>query len=430
MNYPETLDYLYNSLPMFQHVGSAAYNPSLEKTITLCELLDNPQQKFRSIHIAGTNGKGSTSHMLAAILQEAGYKTGLYTSPHLKDFRERIRINGEMIPENAVVGFVEQNRVHFDEVKPSFFEMGVVMAFDHFAREQVDIAVIEVGMGGRLDSTNVIRPVLSVITNIGFDHVQYLGNTLEKIAAEKAGIIKDSIPVVISQTQAETQHVFEETAAKHHSEIRFADHTWDITREGIQEDRYLHLTVFNRETRISFPLLLDLAGSYQQKNCKGVLESISVLNGLGMQIDTQVIRRALMNVKGKTGLRGRWDMLGTKPFVVADTGHNEDGIREVLNQVAVTPHEKLVWVFGMVNDKDIAGVLRLLPVDAYYIFCQAKIPRALDAYTLQQQAKDKGLQGIVIPSVQEALAHARKIAGENDLVLVGGSTFVVAEVVE
>jgi len=410
-SYQETIDYLFAQLPMFQRIGASAYKPNLDNTIKLLSGLNNPETKFKSIHVAGTNGKGSTSHMLASVFQAAGYKTGLYTSPHLKDFRERIKINGACIPEQNVVDFVEKNRPFFEEIKPSFFEMTVALAFDHFAKEQVDIAIIEVGMGGRLDSTNVITPLFSVITNISMDHMEFLGDTLEKIAGEKAGIIKPGIPVIIGETHKRTAPVFLEIAQQNRSEITFAD--------GVETRHALSLQNVD----------CDLKGIYQKKNIQTALTTLFAAKNQFPNLTETAIREGLANVVKNTGLLGRWQTIGEKPLIICDTGHNEDGIKQVLQQLSETPHRRLHMVFGMVNDKDITKILSLLPKDATYYFCKAKLPRALNEADLQQQARTFGLHGDVFSTVAEALETAKNTAHPDDLIFVGGSTFVVAEVV-
>ena len=446
MTYPETLEYLYTQLPMFTRVGASAFKKDLTNTLVLCERLDNPQHKFKTVHVAGTNGKGSTSHMLAAILQTAGYKTGLYTSPHLRDFRERIRINGEMIAENLVVEFVVKHRPDFEEIQPSFFEMTVALAFDYFAKENVDIAIIEVGLGGRLDSTNIITPLLSVITNIGWDHMNMLGNTLPLIAVEKAGIIKPGVPVIISEYQPEVSEVFIAKAKQENSIIVFASDKWEalidkqtggksdqatgqlsitLTQKDISN---LLLTTHHNPATI-YHLKLDLSGSYQAKNVKGVLSTANELKKLGFSITDQQINTALTQVKVLTGLRGRWDILGHNPLLICDTGHNPDGIAEMVKNINNTFYSELHFVIGMVNDKEIANVLALLPKKAIYYFCKPDIPRGLDAQILQEQAKPFGLNGDVYGSVTSAFTAAKAKASSNDLVFVGGSTFVVAEVI-
>jgi dihydrofolate synthase/folylpolyglutamate synthase len=428
MNYEQTLYYLFSQLPMFQRTGAAAYKADLNNTIELCNLVNNPQNKFRTIHVAGTNGKGSTSHMLAAVLQAAGYKVGLYTSPHLKDFRERIKINGEMIDKNFVTDFVNQYKPDFERIQPSFFEMTVALCFDYFGKEKVDIAVIETGLGGRLDSTNVINPLLSIITNISFDHVNLLGDTIEKIAAEKAGIIKKNTPVVISQTQANTIDVFNNKANKEHAPIYFADQL--LSAENNLENGKLNLRVTDCKGDTLFDKLkLDLTGGYQNKNVLGVLQSIQILRQQGIQISDKAIYNGLGDVKGLTGLSGRWQTLSQNPLTICDTGHNVDGITEVLKQIKQTPHKRLHFVLGMVNDKDVSGILVLLPTNAIYYFCKADIPRALPTKDLCNIANQFNLYGNIYSSVAEALKAAQSAANQDDLVFVGGSTFVVAEVV-
>ncbi|MDR2906818.1 MAG: bifunctional folylpolyglutamate synthase/dihydrofolate synthase [Bacteroidales bacterium] len=406
MTYKETTDYLFSQLPMYQRIGASAYKENLDNTIQLLAALNNPERTFKTIHVAGTNGKGSTSHMLASILQTAGYKTGLHTSPHLKDFRERIKINGVCIPKQQVMDFVEQNRMLFETIQPSFFEMSVGMTFDYFAKEKVDIAIIEVGMGGRLDSTNVISPLLSIITNISKDHTQFLGDTLDKIAREKGGIIKPKTPVVIGETNELTAPIFTEIAQRNQSEIVFAD-----------------------KLNNPYPdLICDLKGIYQQKNIRTVLAAIAQLQ-THFHLSEEAIRKGFANVIKNTGLMGRWQILSENPLTVCDTGHNEDGIKQVLKQISLTPHHKLHAVFGVVNDKDVTKILSLLPKDATYYFCRANLPRALDANELHAQAKPFGLQGEAFSTVGEALDAAKKSAKPDDLIWVGGSTFVVAEVV-
>ena len=430
MTYAETLDYLFNALPMFQRVGASAYKADLTNTLSLCEHLGNPQETFKTIHVAGTNGKGSTSHALASVFQAAGYKTGLYTSPHLKSFTERIRIDGKEITEEDVVEFVANNRAFLDQLQPSFFEMTVGMAFWYFAKESVDIAVIEVGMGGRLDSTNVIHPELCVITTIGYDHTQFLGNTLPLIAGEKAGIIKEGVPVVISQTQKETQAVFSQQAAAKQAAIVFADQLWEITKLPESEDPSIQESA-NFKVRSSdgeFNLKFGLNGDYQRFNLPGILETVKQLRNQGWNLSDTALQVGLESISEQTGLKGRWQLLQLNPIILADTGHNEAGIGEVVNQLKKYSYSKLWMVIGMVNDKDISKVLDLLPKEATYIFCQASIPRAMDAHELARKGNEKGLIGQVIPTVTEALEFARKNASPDDLIFVGGSTFVVAEI--
>ncbi len=432
VTYAQTLEYLYTQLPMFTRVGSSAFKANLTNTIALCAKLDNPQHKFKSVHVGGTNGKGSTSHMLAAILQTAGYKTGLYTSPHLKDFRERIRINGQMISEQSVVDFVHEHLTDFDEIQPSFFEMTVGLAFDIFAKEQVDIAVIEVGLGGRLDSTNVITPLLSVITNIGWDHMNMLGDTLQLIAGEKAGIIKPNIPVVIGEYQEEVANVFIDKAKQENAPLVFASEELKAeSRKPKAGSSYLELTIDHEKNFELSPLSfqLDLTGSYQTKNVKTVLAAVDELRVQGFIITDEHVADALKQVKTLTGLRGRWDTLSINPHVICDTGHNPEGIAEVMKNIAATPHAQLHFVIGMVNDKDHSKVLDMLPKDAIYYFCKPDIPRGLEAESLKLKAESYGLYGAIYDNVPEAFAAAKQTAQPNDLVFVGGSTFVVAEVI-
>jgi len=430
MDYKETLDYLYSQLPMFTRDGASAYKADLNNTIALCKRLDNPQHKFKSVHIGGTNGKGSTSHMLAAVLQVAGYKTGLYTSPHLRDFRERIRINGEMISEQHVVDFVAEHKADFEEIKPSFFEMTVAMAFDVFVREPVDIAVIEVGLGGRLDSTNVIMPLVSVITNIGWDHTNILGDTLQLIAGEKAGIIKPHIPVIIGEYQPEVAGIFMNKAKELEAPISFASRHWDVEEKEEKGLEALEVTISTKDSRPkTLDLQLDLSGSYQLKNVKTVLSAVDELRKQGFTITDDQIQLALHQVKKLTGLHGRWEILSHNPLVICDTGHNPEGITEVLKNIESINHDHLHFVIGMVNDKDISKILAMLPKDATYYFCKPDIPRGLDAENLKQQAAAYGLNGVAYPSVKAALKEAKSVAVLNDLVFVGGSTFVVAEII-
>lgn len=426
MTYKQTLEYLFTKLPMYQRVGAAAYKADLNNTLAICAALGNPEKKLKCIHIAGTNGKGSSSHMLAAILQQAGYKTGLYTSPHLTDFRERIRVNGKMIAQAAVVQFVESHQATFEQIEPSFFEWTVGLAFDYFVKEEVDIAVIEVGLGGRLDSTNVINPVACLITNIGMDHMNLLGDTLPKIAAEKAGIIKSRVPVVISQTQLEVISVFNNTARDLKATIEFADKNFKIV-SGHHQGNRLSVTVLNKRLNESHSYELDLQGTYQLKNLPGVLAMVDVLRAKGFMIEEREVSAALKQVQKLTGLRGRWQTLSEKPLVIADTGHNEDGIREVLDNIRRYSFQKLHIVLGVVNDKDISKILKLLPKDAVYYFCKASIPRALDEAELSALSKKAGLTGTTYPTVAAALGSAMKQAKAKDLVFVGGSTFTVAD---
>lgn len=426
LNYQQTLKYLYEKLPMFTRIGVAAYKNNLDNTIKLLAHLENPERKFKAIHVAGTNGKGSTSHMLAAILQEAGYKTGLYTSPHLKDFRERIKINGEMMDERSVVDFVKKNQAFIEEIEPSFFEVTVAMAFQYFAKHKVDIAIIEVGLGGRLDSTNVILPEVAVITNISFDHMNLLGNTLPEIAFEKAGIIKKNIPVIIGQLQEEVKQVFLAKAEAENAPIRFASKEWEIGESQVI-NQLRKVSLSKADFRIN--VTLDLTGSYQLKNVKTVLSAIEEIRLKGFKISNQNIISALGQVKKLTGLMGRWQILGEQPLIICDTGHNEDGISEVLKNIEATPHQNLLMVIGMVKDKDISKILSLLPKNATYFFCSPDIPRAKPSKELAQEAANYGLIGDAYPDIKTALSAAKKQADANDFIFIGGSTFVVAEVV-
>lgn len=405
MTYLETVNWMFSQLPMYQKQGQTAFKKDLTNTINLAKHLKNPQHKFKSIHVAGTNGKGSSSHMLASILQEAGYKVGLYTSPHLKDFRERIKINGKVVSKPFVIGFIKRNKTFLDANKLSFFEMTVGMAFDYFAKQKVDIAVIEVGLGGRLDSTNIITPEVSLITNIGLDHVQFLGNTLSLIASEKAGIIKPNIPVVISETQPETQAVFTAFAEKNNSPIHFAD-------QVASED-----------------FTTDLKGSYQSKNIKGVIQSIKQLQQKGFVISNQNIKTGLLNTVKNTDLKGRWQTLGTNPKVICDTAHNKEGLTLAIQQLLKETHQHLHIVFGVVNDKDVMSILPLLPKKATYYFCKPDVPRGLDQNILSTLFQDNGFSGNSYASVSEAYNFALKAASVDDVIYIGGSTFVVAEVV-
>ncbi len=435
MNYQDTIQYLYTQLPMFTRDGASAYKANLDNTIELCKRLGDPQHGFKSVHVGGTNGKGSTSHMLAAILQTAGYKTGLYTSPHLKDFRERIRINGQMISEQTVIDFVADHKADFDDIQPSFFEMTVGLAFDVFAKEKVDIAIIEVGLGGRLDSTNIINPLLSIITNIGWDHMNILGDTLQLIAGEKAGIIKPDVPVIIGENQSEVAQVFINKADKVGTNLTFASDAWEIqnSKLKIQKDGLIELTATHHSPLSTHhsPLTvqLDLTGSYQLKNVKTVLTTIEQLRMQGFNISDNHLISALSQVKTLTGLHGRWETISTNPLTICDTGHNPDGIEEVLKNIASVQYQHLHFVIGMVNDKDIIKVLTMLPKDATYYFCKPDIPRGLDAASLKLKAESVDLRGEAYPSVKEALKSAQRNASVDDLVFVGGSTFVVAEVV-
>lgn len=424
MNYQETLNWLFAQLPMFQREGQAAYKANLDNTLLLDEYFQHPHQCFKTIHVAGTNGKGSVSHLLSSILQEAGYKTGLYTSPHLKDFRERIKVNGQMISQEYVIEFVEKHRNIFNRICPSFFEMTVAMAFKYFADQQVDIAIIEVGLGGRLDSTNIITPLVSVITNISLDHTALLGNTLEAIAKEKAGIIKPGIPAVIGTRDKAYDFVFEEKAANFHAPIQFASDHWQLLPN--QDGSY----ALKQDTGWQFQHLdCELKGIYQRKNIPNVLETIPFLRKNGLEITDKHICRGIAKVITNTGLMGRWQTLAHNPLTICDTGHNIDGITETTRQLKTYPYKQLHFVIGMVSDKDIDSVLHILPRDAIYYFCKASIPRAMDEQILAEKARNAGLQGTTYPTVSEAYAAARQQASPEDMIYIGGSTFVVAEVI-
>jgi dihydrofolate synthase/folylpolyglutamate synthase len=427
MTYEKTLDYLFTKLPMYQRIGAAAYKADLNNTIAICKALGNPEKKLKCVHVAGTNGKGSSSHMIAAILQQAGYKTGLYTSPHLVDFRERIKINGKMIPKTEVIKFVEDYKNAFEKIESSFFEWTVGLAFHYFAQQEVDVAIIEVGLGGRLDSTNVIHPVTCLITNIGLDHMNLLGDALPKIATEKAGIIKARVPIVISQTQLEVLSVFNDKAKELKAPIEFADKNYKVISFSHQ-NQFLTIELLNKKSNTKHTYNLDLQGSYQIKNVMGVLNTIDLLKQKGFIVEEEDITNALKHVQKITGLQGRWQILQTKPLVIADTGHNEDGIKEVLENLKRYTYKTLHFVLGVVNDKDISKILKLLPKDAIYYFCKASIPRALDENELSIQAKKIGLLGKAFKTVPEALASSKKHAKANDLIFVGGSTFTVADI--
>ncbi len=426
MTYTQTLDYLFSRLPMFQRIGAAAYKANLDNTIAICKALGNPEKKIKCVHVAGTNGKGSSSHMLAAVLQQAGYKTGLYTSPHLIDFRERIKINGKQIPKTEIVKFVEDYKITFESIEPSFFEWTVGLALHYFAEQEVDIAIIEVGLGGRLDSTNVIKPECCLITNIGFDHVNLLGNTLPLIAGEKAGIIKEKIPVVISQTQLEVLSVFNTKAQVLKAPITFADKQYKAISHSFQ-DNLLGIELLNKANNETQLYKLDIPGLYQIKNLQGVLSCLEILKKKGFIIENDAVLQALQNVKKLTGLMGRWQTLSEKPFVIADTGHNEDGIKEVLKNLERYTYKKLHIILGVVNDKDVTSILKLLPKTATYYFCKANIPRALPEKELFDLAKQHDLKGKKFSTVTDALTEAKKQAKTTDLIFIGGSTFTVAD---
>ncbi|MFN3850614.1 MAG: bifunctional folylpolyglutamate synthase/dihydrofolate synthase [Spirosomataceae bacterium] len=429
MNYEQTIEYLYARLPVFHRIGPKAFKADLSNTLKICEHLGNPQNQFKSIHIGGTNGKGSTSHFMASILQEAGYKVGLYTSPHLKDYTERFKINGKSIYNQIVVDFVEQNKDFIEDLEPSFFELSVGLAFDVFAKEKVDIAVVEVGLGGRLDSTNVITPELSIITNIGFDHMDILGDTLPKIASEKAGIIKNHVPVVVSQRHPETDEVFTSKAIETNSEITFAEDKYYVKYKS-KEVNGLVFDVFDRRSdKLIFENLhSELIGNYQLKNIQGVLVAVDKLNEIGFEITHTALKNGIGRVVSNTGLKGRWQVLKTSPLVVCDTAHNEHGLIDVLSQVQELKVNNKYFILGFVKDKNVEKALSLFPKDANYIFCQANSPRSMPAENLIEIAKSVGISGYSILNVNEALENILKLASNDDFIYIGGSTFVVAEI--
>ena len=428
MNYQEALDYMYSQLPMYQRIGAAAYKADLTKTIAICELTDHPYRNFKSVHVGGTNGKGSVSHMLASIMQENGLKTGLYTSPHLRDFRERIKINGEMIAKDFVASFVEKYQADFDTIKPSFFEMTFSMAMDWFSHNKVDIAIVEVGMGGRLDSTNVITPLISVITNIGLDHVQFLGHTISGIAREKAGIIKQEVPVVIGETLPDTVDVFINKAKELRAPLIIADRIVKVIKDGRHPDENnMSVMAFHdgHKTRLVCPLL----GDYQLKNLATVIATTDLLKTTYTEFEGLQVFEGIKNTVSNTGLLGRWQILNKQPLTICDIGHNADGMAAVVNQIGTLEFSNLHFVLGMVNDKDVDKILAKLPMNAKYYFCKADIPRGLEAKELKMKALDYELFGEVYRSVKSAYKAAREAAGKDDLIFIGGSAFVVAEVV-
>jgi len=428
-DYQQALDYLYERLPMFSRIGKAALKPDLTNTLKLCAALENPQNKFRSVHIAGTNGKGSVSHSLAAIMQSAGYKTGLYTSPHLVDFRERIRINGAPVSREWVVAFVEKNKGLIEEIQPSFFEITVAMAFAAFAEEKVDIAIIETGLGGRLDSTNVITPLLSVITNISYDHKDLLGNTLAEIALEKAGIIKPHVPVVIGEQNDETERVFFEQSVHKQSTLHYAQSLWGMVRTN-QDHKYQYYKAVNNARREMYDLHTDLLGNYQQHNIKTILTAAELLSHHGFKLNTLTTISALANVKRLTGLRGRWDWIQENPPIICDVAHNPAGIQEVMAQWQQVPATNKHIVIGFVKDKDVSEALALFPKDAIYYFTNAQIERALPANELKDIAILNGLWGYAYPTVADAVSAARNAMDENDALLITGSFFIVGDAMQ
>ena len=399
MDYKRSVEYLFQRLPMYQRSGIAAYKKDIGNIIKACKLLNNPQKKIKTIHIAGTNGKGSTAHMLASILQESGYKTGLYTSPHLKDFRERIKINGKTIDKKYIINFIKENQLEFEKINMSFFEFTVAMAFNYFTESKVDIAIIETGLGGRLDSTNIINPELSIITNIGLDHTNLLGNTIEKIAFEKAGIIKKNTPIIIGRKQDKTKEIFKSIAKEKNAKLYYNDNPKNITT--------------------------DVKGDYQNENIGTAIKAIEVLN---WNISNEQINKGINNILKNTGLEGRWQKLSENPLTICDVGHNEDGIKNILRQIEKTKFNKLHFIFGSVNDKVLTNVFKLLPKKAKYYFCAAKIDRALQTNILKQRAEEFNLYGDEFSSVNQAYINAKENASKDDLIFIGGSTFIVAEV--
>ena len=399
MDYKRSVEYLFQRLPMYQRSGIAAYKKDIGNIIKACKILNNPEKKTKTIHIAGTNGKGSTAHMLASILQEAGYKTGLYTSPHLKDFRERIKINGEIIDKKYIISFIKKNQLEFEKINMSFFEFTVAMAFNYFTESKVDIAIIETGLGGRLDSTNIINPELSIITNIGLDHTNLLGNTIEKIAFEKAGIIKNNTPIIIGRKQDKTKEIFKSIAKEKNAKLYYNDNPKNITT--------------------------DVKGDYQNENIGTAIKAIEVLN---WNISNEQINKGINNIIKNTGLEGRWQKLSENPLTICDVGHNEDGIKNILRQIEKTKFNKLHFIFGSVNDKVLTNVFKLLPKKAKYYFCAAKIDRALQTNILKQRAEEFNLYGDEFSSVNQAYINAKENASKDDLIFIGGSTFIVAEV--
>ncbi len=428
MDYKQTIEFLYDQLPVYQRDGAPAYKNNLNNTIELDNYFGNPHQNFKTIHIAGTNGKGSVSHMLASVLIQSGFNVGLYTSPHLKDFRERITINGQLISKDFVTSFVDQHKDIIEKIKPSFFELTVAMAFDYFNKQAVDIAVIETGMGGRLDSTNIIKPLVSIITNIGFDHVKFLGNTLKQIATEKAGIIKPDTPVIIGEHDPETAPVFKQIADQLYAPIIFADKRFFISNHNIDKN---HQSFFakNEQSGTTFEITLDLLGIYQKQNAITVLAALDFLTPK-LKLNKKNIIEGLTQVVKNTGFKGRWQILNQQPLTICDTGHNAHGIKQVVQQLELYNYNNLHFVIGAVNDKDIDQILKLLPKNAIYYFTKASIPRALDQNILKQKAAVYNLTGNSYPTVEIAVNQAKKAATNNDLIFIGGSTFIVAEIPE
>ncbi len=427
MNYNQTLEFLFSAMPSFQEKGVCAYKPGLERITEFCRLLGNPQRNYFTVHVAGTNGKGSVSHMIASVLQSAGYRTGLFTSPHLQDFRERIRVDGEMVSKLKVVNFVDKHHDAMLELGLSFFEMTAALAFDYFAQSDVEVAVIETGLGGRFDATNLITPIVSVVTNVGLEHTALLGGTLPEIAAEKAGIIKKSIPVIIGERNEAYNDVFEQTAAALKSKVIYAESVCGVTQQHPEGDKQFFEVIRHRDGH-TFPILLDLAGEYQRRN---VITACAVADFLHEETPLTISRRAFMNgiceAASATGLRGRWQTIGESPRVICDTGHNAHGLKYVTEQLKGLKCNRLYCIIGFAKDKNIDEILPMFPADAYYIFTRADVERAVDADALATKAAQYGLQGETAGSVGEALARARELATDDDTIFVGGSTFVVAE---
>ena len=427
MNYDECISFLYTKLPMFSRIGPAALKNNLNNTLEICNFLNKPQTKFKTIHVAGTNGKGSVSHMIASIFQSAGFKTGLYTSPHLIDFRERIRINGEMIGKEAVISFTEKITPLIQDIEPSFFEVTVGMAFDYFSSENVDIAVIETGLGGRLDSTNVIYPEISIITNIGLDHTHILGNTIEQIAGEKAGIIKHDRPIVIGKATPTTRKIFSDKASETKSEIYFAEDLYQSEAKFISPE-IISVQLTNKFNKDIKNFEADLPGIYQQENIATVLTAVEILKQGGWNLNEDAIKEGIRFTKKNTGLLGRWDLISSKPLIIADVAHNIDGINKLLDQIKMSTFESLHLILGLSADKDIDGLLKLLPDSAKYYFTQANIPRALNAATLKELANNHNLNGDTYTNVNDAITIALSNATPNDLIIICGSIFVVGEI--
>ena len=432
-SYAEVTAFLFGSLPMYQKIGKVAYKPDLDTALAFDAYFKSPHRRYKSIHVAGTNGKGSVSHILASVLQSAGYKVGLFTSPHLKDFRERIKVNGALISEEEVIHFVSKHEAEIKALSPSFFEMTSALALEYFAQQHVDIAVIETGMGGRLDSTNIIRPVLGIITNVGMDHIEHLGDTLEAIAGEKAGIIKPDVPVLIGEWHRETAPVFERMARERHAALYYADHLLRVLHAEQRGDLQ-HFSLVADGNLFPFEVDIDLRGRYQQINIVTALAAINILGGRFpkirrplLSISDDALAHGLSRVVAQTGLRGRWEIIAERPLIICDTGHNAHGLRETMPQLQSLPYRRLHFIFGVVQDKDLDSLLPLLPVDAYYYFTQADLPRAMDARQLAERCIAYGLQGQVVQTVPNALKVARGNALPNDVIFVGGSTFVVAE---